>query len=238
MILVPLVNALVGVAQRWWSARVGEGIIFDLRRELFDHLQRMSLRFVSVAAALCVAANLVLRADIDADADLQFQLGAMFFEETRYREAVDAFLAKRALGGIFVGIADRDRHRGETQGGQLQQSHHLDRRGVGGFGGHEAGAGRSRGDQHQARGPLPHHHPFGGDGQRRNRGGRATGRGIEQPAPRRPAVVSRVASASTRSTRFSIIPTVRSRTPGTVSSSSATRMVFSIRFIRRVCCWR
>ncbi|HEX6148035.1 MAG TPA: ABC transporter ATP-binding protein [Acidimicrobiia bacterium] len=45
MILVPLVNALVGVAQRWWSARVGEGIIFDLRRELFDHLQRMSLRF-------------------------------------------------------------------------------------------------------------------------------------------------------------------------------------------------
>jgi ATP-binding cassette subfamily B protein len=45
MILVPLINALIGVAQRWWSSRVGEGIIFDLRRELFDHLQRMSLRF-------------------------------------------------------------------------------------------------------------------------------------------------------------------------------------------------
>ncbi len=45
MVLVPLVSALVGIAQRWWSARVGEGIIFDLRRELFDHLQRMSLRF-------------------------------------------------------------------------------------------------------------------------------------------------------------------------------------------------
>lgn len=45
MILVPLISALVGIAQRWWSARVGEGIIFDLRRELFDHLQRMSLRF-------------------------------------------------------------------------------------------------------------------------------------------------------------------------------------------------
>jgi ATP-binding cassette subfamily B protein len=45
MILVPLINALVGVAQRWWSSRVGEGIIFDLRRQLFDHLQRMSLRF-------------------------------------------------------------------------------------------------------------------------------------------------------------------------------------------------
>lgn len=45
MILVPLTSALVGVAQRWWSSRVGEGIIFDLRRELFAHLQRMSLRF-------------------------------------------------------------------------------------------------------------------------------------------------------------------------------------------------
>ena len=45
MILVPLVSAVVGVAQRWWSASVGEGIIFDLRRELFEHLQRMSLRF-------------------------------------------------------------------------------------------------------------------------------------------------------------------------------------------------
>jgi ATP-binding cassette subfamily B protein len=45
MILVPLMNALIGVAQRWWSSRVGEGIIFDLRRELFSHLQRMSLRF-------------------------------------------------------------------------------------------------------------------------------------------------------------------------------------------------
>ena len=45
MILVPLVNAIVGVGQRWLSSRVGEGIIFDLRCELFAHLQTMSLRF-------------------------------------------------------------------------------------------------------------------------------------------------------------------------------------------------
>ncbi len=45
MITVPLVNALVGVAQRWFSSKVGEGIIFDLRCELYAHLQRMSLRF-------------------------------------------------------------------------------------------------------------------------------------------------------------------------------------------------
>ena len=29
MIMVPFINALVGVVQRWFSSRVGEGIIFD-----------------------------------------------------------------------------------------------------------------------------------------------------------------------------------------------------------------
>jgi ATP-binding cassette subfamily B protein len=45
MVAVPLVSGVVGVVQRWSSARVGEGIIFDLRRQLFSHLQRMPLRF-------------------------------------------------------------------------------------------------------------------------------------------------------------------------------------------------
>ncbi len=45
MVMVPLVVAGVGVVQRWLSSKVGEGIIFDLRCELYAHLQRMSLRF-------------------------------------------------------------------------------------------------------------------------------------------------------------------------------------------------
>lgn len=45
MVAVPLVNGVVGVAQRWASASMGEGIIFDLRRQLFGHLQGMSLGF-------------------------------------------------------------------------------------------------------------------------------------------------------------------------------------------------
>jgi ATP-binding cassette subfamily B protein len=45
MIAVPLVNGLLGVAQRYASASIGEGIIFDLRRAVYAHLQRMSLRF-------------------------------------------------------------------------------------------------------------------------------------------------------------------------------------------------
>jgi ATP-binding cassette subfamily B protein len=45
MVAVPIVNGVVGVAQRWASARAGEGIIFDLRTGLYSHLQRMSLGF-------------------------------------------------------------------------------------------------------------------------------------------------------------------------------------------------
>ena len=45
MVAVPLVIAVVGIGQRWLASKVGEGIIFDLRRELYAHLQRMSLRF-------------------------------------------------------------------------------------------------------------------------------------------------------------------------------------------------
>ncbi len=45
MVAVPLVNALLGVAQRWLSSKAGEGIIFDLRSELYAKLKGMSLRF-------------------------------------------------------------------------------------------------------------------------------------------------------------------------------------------------
>jgi len=45
MVAVPLINGVVGVIQRRATAKMGEGIIYDLRRELFDHLQHMSLGF-------------------------------------------------------------------------------------------------------------------------------------------------------------------------------------------------
>ncbi len=45
MVAVPLINGLLGVAQRYMSSFVGEGIIFDLRSALYAHLQRMGLRF-------------------------------------------------------------------------------------------------------------------------------------------------------------------------------------------------
>ena len=45
MIGIPVLSGLIGVAQRYLSSRVGEGIIYDLRRTMYDHLLRMSLRF-------------------------------------------------------------------------------------------------------------------------------------------------------------------------------------------------
>jgi ATP-binding cassette subfamily B protein len=38
-------DAALNVVQRWWAARIGESLIFDLRSALFDHVQRMPLAF-------------------------------------------------------------------------------------------------------------------------------------------------------------------------------------------------
>ena len=45
LLAIPLLNGLVTVTQRRLNARVGEGVIYDLRVALFARLQRMSLRF-------------------------------------------------------------------------------------------------------------------------------------------------------------------------------------------------
>ncbi len=45
MIGIPIISGLIGIVDRYFSAKAGEGIIFDLRQEMYDHLQRMSLRF-------------------------------------------------------------------------------------------------------------------------------------------------------------------------------------------------
>lgn len=49
-LFVALLGAALGVAtlslvERWLSARIGEGLIYDLRVRLFDHVQRMPLSF-------------------------------------------------------------------------------------------------------------------------------------------------------------------------------------------------
>jgi ATP-binding cassette subfamily B protein len=40
-----LLDALLSIGQRWYSARIGEGLIYDLRTEVFEHVQRQPIAF-------------------------------------------------------------------------------------------------------------------------------------------------------------------------------------------------
>jgi ATP-binding cassette, subfamily B, bacterial len=42
---IPIASSLLGVAQRHYSSQIGEGVIYDLRVAMYDHMQRMGLRF-------------------------------------------------------------------------------------------------------------------------------------------------------------------------------------------------
>ncbi|MDF1515784.1 MAG: ABC transporter ATP-binding protein, partial [Anaerolineae bacterium] len=42
---LPVITRLIALGQSYISARIGEGIIFDLRKTLYSHMQKMSLRF-------------------------------------------------------------------------------------------------------------------------------------------------------------------------------------------------
>jgi ATP-binding cassette subfamily B protein len=43
--VLALFEAVINLAQRWYSARIGEGLIYDLRTQVFDHVQRMPVAF-------------------------------------------------------------------------------------------------------------------------------------------------------------------------------------------------
>jgi ATP-binding cassette subfamily B protein len=42
---IALFDAFLSIAQRWYSARVGEGLIYDLRTEVFRHVQQQPIAF-------------------------------------------------------------------------------------------------------------------------------------------------------------------------------------------------
>jgi len=43
--LIAIGDALVSMIGRWFSARIGEGLIFDLRTQVFTHIQKQSIAF-------------------------------------------------------------------------------------------------------------------------------------------------------------------------------------------------
>jgi ATP-binding cassette, subfamily B, bacterial len=58
---VTLFDALLGAANRWFSSRIGEGLIYDLRTQVFDHVQRQPIAFFTRAQT----GSLVSRLDGD-----------------------------------------------------------------------------------------------------------------------------------------------------------------------------
>jgi ATP-binding cassette, subfamily B, bacterial len=46
---IALLDAFLSIAQRWYSARVGEGLIYDLRTEVFRHVQQQPIAFFTRA---------------------------------------------------------------------------------------------------------------------------------------------------------------------------------------------
>jgi len=44
-----LLDALLSIAQRWYSSKIGEGLIYDLRTEVFRHVQRQPIAFFTRA---------------------------------------------------------------------------------------------------------------------------------------------------------------------------------------------
>jgi len=42
---IAVFDAFLGFAQRWYSSRIGEGLIYDLRTEVFSHVQRQPIAF-------------------------------------------------------------------------------------------------------------------------------------------------------------------------------------------------
>lgn len=42
---IAILDALFNMVGRWYSARIGEGLIFDLRTQVFSHVQRQSIAF-------------------------------------------------------------------------------------------------------------------------------------------------------------------------------------------------
>ena len=45
LVLLALIGAAISLTQRWFSSRIGEGLIYDLRTQVFDHVQQQPVAF-------------------------------------------------------------------------------------------------------------------------------------------------------------------------------------------------
>ncbi|MBO0820521.1 MAG: ABC transporter ATP-binding protein [Nocardiopsaceae bacterium] len=70
---VAVFDAALGFVNRWFSARIGEGLIYDLRTQVFGHVQRQPLAFFTRAQT----GSLVARLDADVQGAQQAIVGTL-----------------------------------------------------------------------------------------------------------------------------------------------------------------
>jgi ATP-binding cassette, subfamily B, bacterial len=87
-----VLDAVLGLVGRWASARVGEGLIYDLRTEVFDHVQRQPVAFFTRAQT----GSLVSRLNTDV-------IGAQrAFTSTLSQVVSNAITLVLAAGAMFL----------------------------------------------------------------------------------------------------------------------------------------
>ena len=131
-----VVSAAVGLTQRWCSARIGEGLIYDLRSQVFDHVQRMPIGFFSRAQTGALVTRLnsdvqgaqqaftsVLSNVVGNAAVVATTLGAMFVLSWKLTLVALGLLPVFIFPARFVGkrLADitRERYRLNGEMGQM-----------------------------------------------------------------------------------------------------------------------
>ncbi len=87
-----IVGAAIDLAQRWFSARIGEGLIHDLRTQVFDHVQRMPIGFFTRAQT----GSLVTRLNSDVQGAQQA------FTSTLSNVVGNIITVAATLGAMFV----------------------------------------------------------------------------------------------------------------------------------------
>lgn len=58
MCLIPVVTALIGIAQNWLTSTIGNSAMADLRGDLFEHLQKMELAFFTATKTGAIQSRL------------------------------------------------------------------------------------------------------------------------------------------------------------------------------------
>ena len=90
---VALFDALLGVVNRYFSSRLGEGIIYDLRTQVFDHVQRQPLAFFTRAQT----GSLVSRLDGDVVGAQQAIVGTLSSVVSNVLSVIAILIAMFAL---------------------------------------------------------------------------------------------------------------------------------------------